>query len=65
MVARLVRDEEVVGSNPAYPTKGAVPSVDGRGLVKKEPCYRAEGSQPQAAVSPAIAEFKNHNGLTA
>ncbi len=22
MVARLVRDEEVVGSNPAYPTKG-------------------------------------------
>ena len=23
MVARLVRDEEVVGSNPAYPTKGS------------------------------------------
>ncbi len=22
MVARLVRDEEVVGSNPAYPTMG-------------------------------------------
>ena len=24
MVARLVRDEEVVGSNPAYPTKGSL-----------------------------------------
>ena len=65
MVARLVRDEEVVGSNPAYPTKGAVPSLDGRGLVKKELGYRAEGSQPQAAVSPTIAELKNHSGLTA
>jgi len=34
-------------------------------LVKKELGYRAEGSQPQAAVSPTIAEFKNHSGLTA
>ena len=24
MVARLVRDEEVVGSNPAYPPKGSL-----------------------------------------
>ena len=64
MVARLVRDEEVVGSNPAYPTKEAVPSLDGRGSVKKELGYRAEGSQPQAAVSLTIADFKNHSGLT-
>ena len=54
-----------MGSNPAYPTKGAVPSLDGRGLVKKELGYRAEGSQPQVAVSPTIAEFKTLSGLTA
>jgi len=35
LVARLVRDEEVVGSNPAYPTKGAVPSLADRGFVIK------------------------------
>ena len=65
MVARLVRDEEVVGSNPAYPTKGAVPSLPDRGFVKKKRGYRAEGSQPQAAVSPTIAELRNRSGLTA
>ena len=64
MVARLVRDEEVVGSNPAYPTKGAVSSLDGRGLLKKELGYPAEESQLQAAVSLTIADFKNHSGLT-
>jgi len=33
-------------------------------LVKKELGYRAEESQPQAAVSLTIADFKNHSGLT-
>jgi hypothetical protein len=33
--------------------------------LKKELGYRAEGSQPQAAVCPTIAEFKNRSGLTA
>ena len=65
MVARLVRDEEVVGSNPAYPTKGAVPSLTDKGFVKKERNYPAKGSQPQVAVSPTIAELQNHSGLTA
>ena len=65
MVARLVRDEEVVGSNPAYPTKGAVPRLANREFVKKERGCRAEGSQPQAAVSLTIAEPKNRSGLTA
>ncbi len=35
MVARLVRDEEVVGSNPAYPTKGTIPGLDGKGMLKR------------------------------
>ena len=30
LVARLVRDEEVVGSNPAYPTKGSFTAPAGR-----------------------------------
>jgi len=33
--------------------------------VKKVRDCRAEGSQPQAAVSPTIAEPKNRSGLTA
>jgi len=32
--------------------------------VKEELDYRAEGSQPQAAVCPTIAEFKNRSRLT-
>jgi len=51
-----------VGSNPAYPTKGAVHSLASRGFVKKERGYREEGSQPQAAASTTIAELKTAAG---